>query len=274
MISAACVAQQSAEPAGDATSEQGVTGQRMIDCGTFAASDPKLDLVSKLCGFALTYRSKLPDFIAQQTTASKGPLSTVVITAQVTYRKGLEQHSQFTINGKPVDPKKPVRVDLRLVTNGEFGPLLINLFEVPGTVEFKFEKTDTLLGVPVEVFSFDLPKTKNTFWTIQDARRETIKPEFRGHLWLQTQTGRIVREEVQPAVNAYQTGITAMKLITDYAPTKVSEVGMFLLPTRSESTLCSNYRGTNLGCTSNVTTFHDYQKFVATSRVLPADQAP
>jgi hypothetical protein len=198
----------------------------------------------------------------------------VVITAQVTYRKGLEQRSQFTINGKPVDAKHPVRVDLRLMTNGEFGPMLINLFEVPGTVEFKFEKTDTLLGVPIAVFNFELPKAKNTFWTIRDRRGEIIKPEFRGHLWLEAQTGHIVREEVEPVVNAYQTGITAMKLITDYAPTKVSEAGMFLLPARSESTLCSNYRGTNLGCTSNVTAFHDYQKFGATSRVLPADQAP
>ena len=65
-----------------------------------------------------------------------------------------------------------------------------------------------------------------------------------------------------------------MKLSTDYSLTKVSDAGTFLLPTKSVSMVCTNYRGTNLGCTTNVTTFHEYQKFAATSRILPTDQAP
>jgi hypothetical protein len=168
IVSTACAAQESAAPAGGTGApEQSGPSQKMIDCGAFAAMDSKLDSVSKLCEFALTYRSKLPDFIAQQTTTSKGPVSTVVLTAQVTYHKGLEQHSQLAINGKPLNPKNPVKVDLRLFTNGEFGPLLINLFEVPNTVAFTFQKTDMLLGVPVVVFDFHLPKDKNTFWAIR-----------------------------------------------------------------------------------------------------------
>ncbi|MFZ0793824.1 MAG: hypothetical protein WAM65_08650, partial [Candidatus Korobacteraceae bacterium] len=135
-----------------------------IDCNTFVAQDANLAPISKLCAFALTYRSKLPDFIAQQTTTSHGLHSTVVITGQVVYRKGLEQYSRLVVNGKPWPPDKQLPADVHLLTNGEFGPLLINLFEVPETTAFQLGKTDTLDGVPVTVFDFDLPKKKNTFW--------------------------------------------------------------------------------------------------------------
>ena len=272
--SAVCLAQDSTAPAHNAT-PPAATIPNTIDCGAFAAGDPRLDLVSKLCVFALTYRAKLPDFIAQQTTTSKGPGSTVVITAQVTYHEGLERYSQAAINGKPVIPNRPANVDLRLFTSGEFGPLLINLFEVPGAIEFKFQKTETMLGVPVAIFDFHLPKSKNTFWAIRDARGQTVKPEFHGHLWLEKETGRILREEVEPVLNAWQTGITSMKLTAEYSLTMVRDVGTFLLPAKSESTVCLIGRlGATLGCTTNVAVFHDYQKFVATSRIVPAQATP
>ncbi len=257
-----------------ATAEQGANEGNIINCGTFVDSDPKLELVSKLCSFALTYREKLPDFIAQQTTTSRGPGTTVVMTAQVTYRKGEEHHSDVTVNGKPMPPDGRVNANLHLFTNGEFGPLLINLFEIPDTIEFKFSKTDTLLGVSVAVFDFHLPKARNTFWAIRDPKGETLKPEFHGHLWIETQTGRIMREEVEPVVNAWQTGVNSMKLSADYSMTKVSDLGIFLLPVKSESTVCLNHLGTTLGCTTNVIAFHNYQKFVANSRIMPAETAP
>lgn len=273
-VSAVCAAQESTSVAGNRGRVQAQAVANEIDCGAFGASDADLEPISKLCVFALTYRNKLPDFIAQQTTTSRSPGSTVVITAQVTYRQGLEQHSQITVNGRPVPEKGRISADLHLFTNGEFGPLLINLFEVPGAVEFTFSKTDTLQGAPVAVFDFHLPKKKNTFWAILPPRGGPIKPEFRGHLWMETKTGLIVREEVEPIVDAWQTGITSLKLSADYSMTKVSDLGTFLLPVKSESTVCMGHLATNLGCTTNAIVFHDYRKFIATSRILPAEPEP
>jgi hypothetical protein len=125
------------------------------------------------------------------------------------------------------------------------------------------------------VFKFHLPKNKNTFWVIRDARGQSLKPEFRGRLWLEMQTGRIVREEVEPLLNAWQTGISSMKLNAEYSVTKVRDLGTFLLPVKSESAVCFvGSLGANLGCTTNVAVFHDYQKFVASSRIVPADREP
>lgn len=250
------------------------TSANVVNCGEFTARDANLDLISKLCQFALTYRDKLPDFIVQQTTTSHGPQSTVVMTAQVTYHKGIEQQSQRMVNGKPMPTKGRGNVDLRLTTNGEFGPLLINLFEIPDMVAFKFRKADTLLGMPVAVFDFELPKKKNKLWSVRDPKGETLNPEFHGHLWLETQSGRIVREEVEPVVDGRSTWIDSMKLSTDYAMTEVPGLGSFLLPVKSESKVCNGGPLYDQGCTTNTTVFHDYQKFTATSRILPADSQP
>lgn len=268
---AVCAGQESTSRPGNAAPAQAAGAENVVDCKTFGAGDPNLELISELCVFALTYRGKLPDFIAQQTTTSSGPGSRVVVTAQVTYRQGEEQHSQLTINGKPVPTQWRVNADLHLVTNGEFGPLLINLFEVPGAIKFAFSKTDTLQGVQVAVFDFHLPKDKNTFWAILPPRGGPVKPEFRGRVWVDMQSGRIVREEVDPVTDSWQTGVISAKVSTDYSPTKVSDLGSYLLPVKSQSTVCVVGRfGANPGCTTNTIVFHDYQKFGATSRVLPS----
>ncbi len=87
--------------------------------------------------------------------------------------------------------------------------------------------------------------------------------------------GRIVREEVEPVLNAWQTGITSIKLTVDFATTKVRDLGTFLLPAKSESTIClMGPLGSQLGCTKNVAVFRDYQKFVASGRILPEAPEP
>ena len=74
----------------------------------------------------------------------KAPGSTVVITAQVTYHKGLEQLLADHDQRNAASPKR--RLMRACLRSGEFGPLLINLFEVPGAVEFTFKKTDNVAG--------------------------------------------------------------------------------------------------------------------------------
>ena len=70
------------------------------NCQTIAKDDARLELVAKLCDFAFKYRHQLPDFIVQRKTTSEG-MSKTVMTAQVTYQKGLENYSQVTIDGRP-----------------------------------------------------------------------------------------------------------------------------------------------------------------------------
>jgi len=245
-----------------------------VACGAYAAQDASLQLISKLCTFALTYRHQLPDFIVQQSTASAGPGATAVMSAQVTYRAGVEKYSQVVINGKPLQPEDRVDAGLHVFTTGEFGPLLVNLFEFPGAVEFKFRKTETLNGNPAAVYEFRLPRNKNTFWVLRGFRGQELKPEFHGRLWLEPGTGYPLREEVLPTNLEPAVRISSAAFVVDYAMTLVKDAGKFVLPVKAVSTLCMGYNGTRGTCTTNTVTFHDYQKFVTSARILPDRAQP
>src|SRR5208337_1841075 len=77
------------------------SGPVAIDCQAVAGPDARLDLVAKLCEFSLGYQNQLPNFIVQQTTTFESGSSKTVMTAEVTFRKGLETYSRVTVNGRP-----------------------------------------------------------------------------------------------------------------------------------------------------------------------------
>jgi hypothetical protein len=258
-----------------ATIESGSAVMDTSYCPAISADDPRLGLVSKLCEFALIDLQQLPDFIAQQTTTAREGSSENVITAQVTFRQGQEHYSHVTINGRAV-PSSSLTLtppkNLPLSSTGEFGSVLVDLFASPAAAEFKFRKRATLRGIPVAVYEFHLPSAKNTFWMVRGTDGRVLTPEFRGQLWLEQETGRPLREELEPVSLPASSGVASLKTVTDYTMTSVGEVGAFLLPVRSESTLC--FSKSRVPCTTNVLVFHDYRKFAATTRIVDASPEP
>jgi hypothetical protein len=260
---------------GQAAPESGSAVMDTSDCNAISAGDPHLGLISKLCEFALTYRHQLPDFIAQQTTTTRKRFSTNIITAQVTFRQGQEHYSHVTVNGKPVPSSSLTRTppqNIQFSSTGEFGSLLVDLFASPAAAQFKFRKQASLRGMPVAVYEFHLPAVNNTFWTVRGTDGRILKPEFRGQLWLEQQTGRPLREELEPVSLPASSGVASLKTVTDYTMTSVGDVGAFLLPVSSESTIC--FLRSKVSCSTNVLVFHDYRKFAATTRILDASPEP
>jgi hypothetical protein len=275
---AACLGQAAAaqpELASPSAATESGGGVDTNTCSAISVADSGLGLVSKLCELALAYRHQLPDFIAQQTTTTNQGASTSTITAQVTFRQGQEHYSQVTINGRHVESNSLTSAlpkNIRFSSTGEFGSLLVDLFTSAGAADFKFRKEGSLRGVAVAIYDFHLPAAKNTFWTVRGPDRRILKPEFRGELWLDQLTGRPLREELEPVNLPASSGIAAIKTITDYALTSVSDIGTFLLPVKSESGIC--FWGSHIPCVTNVLVFHDYRKFAATSRIVEANPEP
>lgn len=241
-------------------------------CSAISANDARLSLVSKFCEFALTYRRQLPDFIAQQTTTTRAVSSTNVITSQVTFRHGQEHYSHVKINGQPVPSTGTFPKNLRFTSTGEFGSFLVDLFSSAGVAEFKFRKEAMLQGIPVAVYEFHIPSGKNTFWALRDSKGRALRPEFRGELWLDQQTGRPLREELEPVHLPAASEFVAVKTITDYMMTPVGDAGVFLLPAKSEIHVCVHQR--TVSCMDSILTFQDYRKFAATTRILAGGPEP
>jgi hypothetical protein len=275
-VTALCLAQDVTPQSAPAATAQAPTAANVVNCGTFAASDARLNLISKLCDFALTYRSKLPDFIAQQTTTSEG-MSKITITAQVTFQKGLESYSHVTIDGRPAPVSSITTTlpnDIQFSSTGEFGPALLDLFKIPGAVDFKYKKESVLRSQPVTVFEFHVPQKKNAFWSFRIGDGRTFRPEFNGELWVQQQTGKPLRQEMEPASLPVGSEITSAKTAIDYAMTPLGDAGTFLLPVKSETTLCNQGMYGMGACTTNTLVFHHYRKFGTTTRILPSDPQP
>jgi len=272
--SAGCLGQtaaaQSEFPEPSPEIESGAAVADASYCFTFSTADARLALISKFCEFALTYQRRLPDFIAQQTITARGTFSTKVITAQATFSHGQELFSNIAINGKPVPSSSitdtlPGRMGFS--STGELGSFLVDLFSSAGVAEFKFRREDTLRGLPVAIYEFHIPSANNTFWTLRDSKGRPLRPEFRGELWLEQQTGRPLREELEPLHLPAGSGRFASVTTTiDYAMTPVGDAGVFLLPVRSETNVC--VQSTPVTCMDNVITFHEYRKFAATTRIL------
>ncbi len=275
LLSAPSFAQEAASPAEGAAQPGGVSWN-VASCEAIAASDPNLELVSKLCEFALSYRQRLPDFIVEQKVTSEG-LSRTVITAQVTFEKGLEHYSRVMIDGRPARVSsitENLPSNLQLSSTGEFGPALVNFFQVPGAVQFKFLKFSMLRGIPVAAYEFNVPVEKNSFWILRFPDGRTLKPGYTGQIWLDKQNGYLLREEMEPVNLPPGTDMTSVKTAIDYAMTAVGDAGTFLLPVKSQSTVCNQGVYGMGACTTNTLAFHGYRKFGATTRILTSDSQP
>jgi len=63
---------------------------------------------------------------------------------------------------------------------------------------------------------------------------------------------------------------SATRTVIDYAMTPVGDAGTFLLPSKSESTMCRQGVNETPNCMKNVLVFHGYRKFGADTRILPS----
>jgi len=239
-------------------------------CQSLATGDSRMAPLSDVCKFALTYLHELPDFVCEQTTRG----SDTVFKAQVTFEHGHEHYSDITINGKPFRKNSSALVSrMKVFSSGELGTNLVDLFEAPIVAQFQFRKESKLRDVRALVYSFDIPADKNTFWPVRDGRGTTLRPEYTGELWVEKSNHRLLRLESRPVHLPEDFGIANAQKTIEYDEVRIVDAGMFLLPSKSETTVCT-WNGNLTTCTTNVLTFQGCQKFGTKTRILPESPKP
>jgi len=263
---------QSSLPVPPAPVGGGLSTAPVGHCQEISVGDANMSLLSSLCESTQTYIQKLPDFLCQETTTEKRDPFDVVLNAQVTFLRGDENYSHVTINGRTVDDKDSAVTSLMAFnSDGEFGLFLANLFKSPIVAKFKFAKNSKLDGSRVTVYDFDVPAAKS-FWRMRDRTGHVLTPGFQGQLWLERTTGRLLKIELQPVDLPANFELTSIHTTIDYAPTSLGDAGVFVLPVRSETTVCERWK--NSQCPKHVMTFHDCQKFAATTRIVAEGPEP
>jgi hypothetical protein len=252
--------------------------------------------LSALCEFALTYRRELPDFICEQTSTHRaevgGRPSVTVSKAQVTYQKGHEYYSNVTIDGKrcednSFDGKRcednsfAYTNPMGFVSVGEFGSDLVDLFKPPIVARLKFRKIARLRKIPSAVYEFEIAANKNTFWMLRDGQGATVYPELKGELWLNRQSGRLLRLELQTPHLPQSSEFRMVDITIDYEEIQIANAGTFLLPSQSQARVCmlgpevspkAFQGGRPLVCTMNSIVFDNCRKFVVKTHIVTDSQ--
>ena len=180
------------------------------------------------------------------------------VTADVFYENGSEQYRNVKVNGKASKGK----AEEGNWSIGEFATVTNDIFRSALDDAFYLLRKETFNGRETTLHSFRVEQG-NSNWLLK-MQTQSFRPAYRGRLWIDKETGRVLRLEMQ-----------AEKLPQDF-PLDVAELSAeaefvrlgtatYLLPVRSEVLTC--FRGTS-NCARNQIEFRNYKKFGAESTIV------
>lgn len=104
---------------------------------------------------------------------------------------------------------------------------------------------------------------------LRDSRGQTLYPALKGRLWLDRQSGRLLRLQLQTTRLPPRSEFRTVSITIDYEEIPIANAGTFLLPSKSKADVCMSapYQY-GMSCTSNALEFHDCQKFVVKSHIV------
>ncbi len=226
---------------------------------------PALPLIEKARAATAEFTSSLPNYIVQQlvTRYSSGMraddwVARDRVELDLIYDGGQEQYRNIKVGGKATnaDPR-----ETGTWSTGEFASVLIEVLH-PGTrADFREKRRSTIAGREAVIFDYTVEQERSG-WTI-DMVAQVYRPRYTGSLWVDKETGRVLRLEMQARRTPREFPIDVAELAVDYDDVKIGN-GRYLLPVKAENLLC--HRGTS-ECGRNVVEFRNYKKYGAESQV-------
>src|ERR1017187_1983145 len=236
-----------------------------------AQQDP---LIRKAANAALDFTETLPNYVCQEMVARfQSEVSPAnwqamdIVSAEVVYEGGKEDYRNITVGGKPV--KKSMEEIGGAWSTGEFGTILINLFN-PGTAaQFHYRKDSRVAGINAKEYGFEVTH-ENSHWTVRYGSQSYV-PGFSGSVWIDPATARVLRIEMEARSFPDQFETDHVESATDYQYVRLGGTQQYLLPVHSETLSCQ--RGASL-CAKNTIDFRNYKKFEGQSTVTFGDVKP
>jgi hypothetical protein len=222
-------------------------------------------LLEKARESVLNFTEVLPNYLAKQmTTRFVGngkndrwqPQDNFV--ADVVYQDGKESYKNVMLNGKPAKGKIE---ETGAWSRGEFGTTLRDLFHPATAATFRARGNATIVNRKAKYYDFTVAQ-ENSHWQIGIAG-QTYYPEYKGSIWIDIETGRVLRLEKQGRKIPEGFPIDTIESAIDFDFVKIGG-GSYLVPVHSESLACQ--RGGD--CNKNVLDFRNYRKFGAQSDLI------
>ena len=233
--------------------------------GNIAAA-PDGQIIANARTEASSFSSGLPDFLAEQVTTryfttneNLGWRTIDVLTAEVAYHDGKETYSDFHVDGVAVNTA-PERSGSW--STGEFGSTLEDVLSTTTNAQFKRRGEDETGGRSAVVFDFTVQQP-NSHWILVAADGSRYNPGYTGSLWIDKETGRVLRIEQRTASIPMDFAYSSAVSVLEYGYFNI-ENNTYLLPARAENVACMHGSG---ACSRNALAFRNYRKFTAESVV-------
>ena len=226
--------------------------------------DPRIE---KARATSAAFTETLPNYVCQEQMARFASVSHKVnwqpmdiVSTEVVYENGHEHYRNIQINGKTV--KKKMEELPGAWSTGEFGTVLMDLFS-PGTAaDFRRRGSARTGGRDAFAYDFDVDHP-HSHWNVM-APSQSVQPAYKGSVWIDKETGRVLRIEMEAQHLPEQFPFDKVESSTDYEFIRIGE-GQFLLPVHAETLACE--RGTN-NCSHNVIDFRNYHKYSGESTII------
>ncbi len=227
---------------------------------------PEDPVIRKAADAALDFTQTLPSYVCQEMMArfqsvshpvSWQPLD--VVTANLVYENGIEAYKDIKVNDRP---KKSMEETGGAWSTGEFGTVLINLFNPATDAKFHFRKDARTAGISTKMYDFEVAR-ENSSWQIHmDA--QTYLPAYRGSVWIDPSSYRVLRIEMEAYGFPDSFPTDHVESATDYQYIRLGDAKQYLLPVHAETLSCQ--RGSNY-CTRNTIDFRNYRKYTGESTI-------
>lgn len=222
-------------------------------------------LIQKAAEASADYDSTLPNFICDEIVTrsmsnAKPPKwkKEDVVEVELMYVDRREDYRNVRINGKVLKSGSPE--DSGSWSSGDWGTTLMDVLHPATDAAFKRRGKDKIAGLDCEVYDFTVEKS-NSHWIVRYGK--AIKPAYKGAIWIDPESGRVLRIEMQARKLATDYELDWVEQMTEYGWVTISGQ-KYLLPTKSENLACWRY---TTRCSRNELAYKNYRKFATESTI-------
>ena len=216
---------------------------------------------------AIHYTSKLPDFLCTEDVSRSDRTSPTNIqvdrlTIQLSYNDQKEHYKLIAINGNKT--QQSFESLSGMISGGEFGSLLRNVFDVSSAAQFQWKDNISLRKHAAVVYLYKIARANSHYqlgYRNPSGEITAASAGFHGEVTLDAQTSHVLRLTATADDMPKDSNILASSFEVDYDETDVASK-KYLLPSRSQAHMERGYR--QIG---NVITYGAYRKFEADSTI-------
>lgn len=234
------------------------TLHRQIESDSAAAPSAEA-IIDDARDAASSYSADLPNFLVQQiTTRFSGSRSgnswrlMDTVTADVASVNGKEDYRNIKVNGRPTDRPE----DSGSWSTGEFQVTLEDILSPRTAATFTPRGEDRISNRPAFVYDLAVDQP-HSHWTLVGESGRRIKPAYKGRIWIDKETRRVLRIEQTAVSIPRDFDFDTQEATLEYGFVNI-DGRSYLLPVESVNIACGT--GTS-NCSRNRIEFRNYRKF-------------